>query len=194
MTTLMLGFAVIAASYLIGAETLVAVRIRVLISLVIGAGIGLAYSALPALHDGRDSGVAVRSGQRLQQADAVAGNILRKRPGGRHSGPAHRQRRRLGDAVRGHFPRHDGLGGRCRSAVLSLGRVHPQVASTIGAHCRHNPSTQSLWPGASPSRKHHRCALPTQPKYPISLVNDACGYGPDQHKRKTLRLTVVDFA
>ena len=48
-TTLMAGAVVIAVGYLIGVVTLSSVWLLVVISMVIGAGIGLAYGAMPAL-------------------------------------------------------------------------------------------------------------------------------------------------
>ncbi len=84
-TTLMLGAAVIAAGYLIGAVTLGAVWLLVLISLVIGAGIGLAYGAMPALIMGAvpasETGAANSFNTLMRSlgtsfASAVAGVIL----------------------------------------------------------------------------------------------------------------------
>ncbi|MGV8871805.1 MAG: MFS transporter [Rhodococcus sp. (in: high G+C Gram-positive bacteria)] len=84
-TTLMMGAAVIAAGYLIGVVTLDAVWLLVVISLVIGAGIGLAYGAMPALIMGAvpasETGAANSFNTLMRSlgtsfASAVAGVIL----------------------------------------------------------------------------------------------------------------------
>ncbi|MGU3432974.1 MFS transporter [Actinomycetes bacterium M1A6_2h] len=84
-TTLMLGAVVIAAGYLIGVVTLGAVWLLVVISMVIGAGIGLAYGAMPALIMGAvpasETGAANSFNTLMRSlgtsfASAVAGVIL----------------------------------------------------------------------------------------------------------------------
>lgn len=84
-TTLMAGALVIAAGYLIGVVTLSAVWLLVLISIVIGAGIGLAYGAMPALIMGAvppsETGAANSFNTLMRSlgtsfASAVAGVIL----------------------------------------------------------------------------------------------------------------------
>lgn len=84
-TTLMMGALVIAAGYLIGVVTLSAVWQLVVISMVIGAGIGLAYGAMPALIMGAvppsETGAANSFNTLMRSlgtsfASAVAGVIL----------------------------------------------------------------------------------------------------------------------
>jgi MFS family permease len=84
-TTLMLGALVIAVGYLIGVVTLGAVWLLVVISVVIGAGIGLAYGAMPALIMGAvpasETGAANSFNTLMRSlgtsfASAVAGMIL----------------------------------------------------------------------------------------------------------------------
>ncbi|QII07386.1 MFS transporter [Rhodococcoides fascians A25f] len=84
-TTLMMGALVIAAGYLIGVVTLSAVWQLVVISIVIGAGIGLAYGAMPALIMGAvppsETGAANSFNTLMRSlgtsfASAVAGVIL----------------------------------------------------------------------------------------------------------------------
>lgn len=81
----MLGAAVIAVGYLIGVATLGAVWLLVVISLVIGAGIGLAYRAMPALIMGAVPASETGAGNSFNTlmrslgtsfASAVAGVIL----------------------------------------------------------------------------------------------------------------------
>ena len=84
-TTLMAGAVVIAVGYLIGVVTLSSVWLLVAISMVIGAGIGLAYGAMPALIMGAvpasETGAANSFNTLMRSlgtsfASAVAGVIL----------------------------------------------------------------------------------------------------------------------
>ncbi|MEO7079850.1 MFS transporter [Rhodococcus sp. BP22] len=83
--TMMLGALVIAVGYLLGTITLSAVWLLVIISIIIGAGIGLAYGAMPALIMGAvpasETGAANSFNTLMRSlgtsfASAVAGVIL----------------------------------------------------------------------------------------------------------------------
>ncbi len=110
--TLMLGAAVVAVGYGLGIVLMSTIWQLVIFSCVIGAGVGLAYGAMPLLIMGGRTGIGDRRGQQLQHTGAVAGHLHRQR---RRRCPARQDdhhRRHGHRALADRLPRHHG--DRCR--------------------------------------------------------------------------------